>query len=477
MKHIRNTVFMSAITLLVLLIGSARFDNNKKVVMSASFIVQAESMEVAATAVSRVGGHITHELGVINAVGATLSPAQQMQLPDTVRLYQNDAVEVSGIKGLDTFYPTLIGAARLHDQNITGMDVTVAVIDTGYWQQRNLNNNTDKDGRVLAQYDAIADSFDQWGAYAESDDHGHGAHISSIILSSGQAPDGAYNGVAPDANLVVVKAFDENGAGSYLDVIRAIDWIITNKEKYDIRVVNLSFSSEPQSFYWDDPMNQAVMRAWEAGIVVVAAAGNRGPDAMTIGVPGNVPYIITVGAMSDNYTPADGSDDILASFSAAGPTVEGFVKPEIVAPGGHMLGMMGGDSKLVIEHPEFFELGNFFTMSGTSQSTAVTSGIVALMLQHDPTLTPDEVKCRLMSSARPAVNDDGSLAYSIFQQGAGMVNAYNAVYSTATDCVNQTLDLTADLDGTAHFWGRANRDEAGNYYIMDLDGYMWADGY
>ena len=133
--------------------------------------------------------------------------------------------------------------------------------------------------------------------------------------------DGLYNGVAPDASLVVVKAFDRDGAGSYMDVIRGIDWVVPNKDAYDIRVLNLSFSAPPQSYYWDDPLNQAVMRAWEAGIVVVASAGNTGPDPMTVGVPGNVPYVITVGAMTDNYTPDDGTDDVLAAFSAAGPTV------------------------------------------------------------------------------------------------------------------------------------------------------------
>ena len=157
-----------------------------------------------------------------------------------------------------------------------------------------------------------------------------------------------FNGIAPDAGLVGVKAFDDDGRGSYANVIRGLDWIYQNRDVYDIRVVNLSFSAEPRSYYWDDPLNQAVMALWEAGIVVVASAGNRGPDAMTIGVPGNVPYVITVGAMSDNCTPGDGSDDFLASFSSAGPTVEGFVKPEVVAPGGHMLGVVDP----IALHPE-----------------------------------------------------------------------------------------------------------------------------
>ena len=127
---------------------------------------------------------------------------------------------------------------------------------------------------------------------------------------------------------MVIKAFDADGRGSYLDVIRGIDWVVANRDRYGIRVLNLSFSARPVSYYWDDPLNQAVMRAWQLGIVVVASAGNRGPDAMSIGVPGNVPYIITVGAMSDAASKR-ANDDFLASFSSTGPTYEGFVKPDV----------------------------------------------------------------------------------------------------------------------------------------------------
>ena len=123
-----------------------------------------------------------------------------------------------------------------------------------------------------------------------------------------------------------------------------------------------------------------------------------------------------------------------------------------------------------------------FTMSGTSQAAAVTTGVVALMLQADPTLTPDAVKCRLLASTRPAVTSEGKLAYSIFQQGAGLINALAAVNSTAVGCANRGLDLASDLNGTAHFGGPANVDANGNYVVMDLEGTSWgntldADGY
>ena len=152
-------------------------------------------------------------------------------------------------------------------------------------------------------------------------------------MSSDRASSGRYQGVAPNANVVAVRAFEPDGSGTYLNVIKALDWIVSHKKTYNIRILNLSFGAPARSHYWDDPVNQAVMAAWEKGIIVVVAAGNRGPGPMTVGVPGNVPYVITVGAMTDSYTPYDTSDDRLTSFSAAGPTFEGFVKPDLVAPG------------------------------------------------------------------------------------------------------------------------------------------------
>src|SRR3990172_2450757 len=364
-------------------------------------IVQGYDVATVKALVHAVGGVITHELGLINAVGAQLSTAQQNALQGKAgitKIYASRRLEVAGPVGPDTIYPTIVGADQLHLQGVTGAGVTVAVLDTGYWGQAALNKNTANAWRVLAQYDAVVNQVVASGTTSVSNDgSGHGTHVTSIILSANPTSrSGAYQGIAPDANLVSVKAFDANGAGSYPDVIRGIDWVVANKIKYNIRVLNLSFSAPPHSYYWDDPLNQAVMRAWQAGIVVVAAAGNTGPNVMTIGVPGNVPYVITAGAFSDNYTPTNLTDDRLASFSAAGPTVEGFVKPEVVAPGGPMLGMMSFNTQIAVAHPEFHDSQKYFTMSGTSQATAVASGIAALMLQKNPLLTPDQVKYRIL---------------------------------------------------------------------------------
>ncbi|MEO1036962.1 MAG: S8 family peptidase [Pseudomonadota bacterium] len=386
-----------------------------------------------------------------------------------------DGAELSRSMDSTTYlHPALINAPDVHMKGINGAGITVAVIDTGLWWEADTLLSKGAQVRV-----------DFTGQDLDDDPNGHGTHVANIIASDRLASNWVSEGIAPWANLAILRAFDAYGRATYADVIRAIEFAIVNKDNYNIRVLNMSFSAPPQSYYWEDPLNQAVMAAWKAGIVVVASAGNDGPDPMTIGVPGNVPYIITVGAMTDAYTDVDGTDDRLASFSSVGPTYEGFIKPEVVAPGGHIVSTMPFDSYISMNHPDsMLDNERHFQMSGTSQAAAVVSGIVALMLDADPALTPDDVKCRLLASSRPAVDADGTLAYSVFQQGAGLVNALAAVDSSAVGCANEGLNIDADLAGETHFAGPARVDDQGNYYIadnegeaIDSDGYAWSRSY
>src|SRR6185437_14430943 len=277
----------------------------------------------------------------------------------------------------ETNYPTVVDAPPLQQAGITGRGVTIAVLDTGLWQDLTQNYGA----RVLATVDVLNGGS---GAVT-GDSYGHGTHVTSIAAGGAQNLAGQYFGIAPQANLVIVQAFDGQGRGSYANVIAGIGWIVAHRKQYNIRILNLSIGAPPQSFYWQDPLDQAVMAAWQAGIVVVAAAGNEGPNPMTIDVPGNVPYVITVGALTDNYQPYNPADWRLASFSSTGPTYEGFVKPEVVAPGGHMVGSMASGSYLANIDPNSMMIAEeLFTMSGTSQAAAATSGVVALMLQANP---------------------------------------------------------------------------------------------
>src|ERR1700724_3083198 len=439
----------------------------------ARYLVQASTVSAASQDVARAGGKTEQNLPIIHAVSAHLNPGQVARLRRAGGVHVFDdrslTTEGGGVLGLlspvtspvvmlassvqtpadgqgmllptllyQTNYPMLVGADTLQHAGITGKGVTIAVLDSGLWQDPSQNYNS----RLLASIDVLNGG----SGPVKGDPYGHGTHVTSIAAGGAMNVSGSYLSIAPQANLVVVRAFDGTGAGRYADVIAGLNWIVANQKTYKIRVLNLSFGAAPQSYYWDDPLNQAVMAAWRAGIVVVAAAGNEGPTAMTIDVPGNVPYVITTGALTDNNTPYNLSDDRLASFSSTGPTYEGFVKPELVAPGGHIVASMSSNSYLAnIDPGSMILTEQMFTMSGTSMAAAVTPGVVALMLQSDPALTPDAVTCRLLASSRPAVTASRTLAYSVFQQGAGLINAVSAVNSSASGCANLGLDINADL--------------------------------
>ena len=159
-------------------------------------------------------------------------------------------------------------------------------------------------------------------------------------------------GIAPGVNLVSVRVLDDTGMGTYADVLRGLNWVVQHKNEYNIRVLNMSMYATPVAPYWVDPYNLAVMAAWKAGIVVIASAGNDGPEPLSVGVPGNTPYIITVGAFTDNYTPNDFGDDYIPPFSAAGPTLDAFVKPDVIAPGAHMSSLMRNNTYLAQQYPD-----------------------------------------------------------------------------------------------------------------------------
>jgi subtilisin family serine protease len=370
----------------------------------------------------------------------------------------------------DFYYNAVAGVDALHLQGVTGKGVTVAVVDSGLWENDKLMNDTAGKNRVLARYDARTDTLGR----EVVDESGHGTHMISVIANSDRTirngrPSGTYKGVAPDANIVAVKVLDSKGIAHILDIARAVQWIVDNRLKYNIRILNLSFAQTPRWPYWEDPVDQAVMMAWEAGIAVVAAAGNAGPDVETIGSPGNVPYIITVGAVTDSWTPDTRDDDYIPDFSSRGPTLTGDVKPDIVGLGGHITGLIHPQSTIAKEQPENILSTGEFVFTGSSQASALISGILALLLQLEPDLTPDDLKCKLITSAEPAINRDGKLAYSPFQQGAGYVTATRAVTLGKRGCGNPEWDIHADIANKTHYYGPAILGEDGAPTLPGMD--------
>ena len=180
--------------------------------------------------------------------------------------------QTSSAKQVQPYVVERTNANLLHAQGITGRGVTIAFLDTGWWSQHATQTNVSGQNVVLQGYDAIGDTL---GVGAPDDHYGHGTHVLSIATNSSVAEDGTFIGMAPDAARIIVRAFDQNGAGTYANTIRGMNWILNNAARYHIRIVNMSFGTPPQSYYWDDPLAQAVMKLWQAGIVVVAAACRR----------------------------------------------------------------------------------------------------------------------------------------------------------------------------------------------------------
>nr|WP_136251379.1 S8 family peptidase [Ningiella ruwaisensis] len=445
-----------------------------------SYIIQGSNAERLVDVVETVGGDVNKQFPIINAISAVLTPSQAEELKKVsgVRILDDRTVTTMN-KGqtkkhaIDTYINKQINANDVHDLGFTGQGVTVAVVDSGANMGGDIGQYLFRDSngnkRALVKYDTFKG---QPTYYYNDDNNGHGSHISGIIASSLRDGSGDFNGVAPDVFLLSIKAFDDKGNSSYSHVLDALNWISMNRYTYGIKVVNLSLGAEVNARYYNDPLNQAVMALWHQGITVVTSAGNNGRE-MGITVPGNNPYVITVGTSAHNDTPYDISDDRIASFSAEGPTFEGFVKPEVVAPGAEVAVKM--NSKFFKKaHKKNDKGADYFEISGTSQSSAVVAGIAALIIQAHPGIRPDDVKCKIISSTRLAKNSSNSI-YSPLVQGHGMVNAYEAVTSNATGCANNGLDVVADLTGTQHFFGPVEKKD-GLYEISLADGTVLLEG-
>ena len=360
-------------------------------------------------------------------------------------------------KSLDVVDAT-VNAPMAWAYGLNGSGVGVAVIDSGIYADDDLAGWWHNSRVVYNQ------SFVD-GA-TPTDQFGHGTHVAGIIGSDGSDSIGpnmfrTFRGVAPNVNLVNLKVLDANGNGDEGDVIAAIQQAIQLQNTYNIRVINLSLGRPVIESYTLDPLCQAVEAAWKAGIVVVVAAGNAGRDNSmgtngygTIQSPGNDPYVITVGATDTNgtYTRAD---DKVASYSSKGPTlIDHIVKPDLVAPGNNVVSILAPNTTLASLYPNtlinysYYESGwvmgksrDYYRLSGTSMATPVVAGAAALLIQKNPSLTPDQVKARLMKTATkvlPPFNtaidsltlQSFSYQADIFTVGAGYLDINAALAST-----------------------------------------------
>src|SRR5246500_3353107 len=403
----------------------------------------------------KLGGTILSQVPIINGVVALLDGNGIQSLSN-----QSNVVYISLDRPLK---PTLSNAASAVNaefawqSNYTGAGVGIALIDSGVNNHPDLNTGILPLSRVVYQQSFVP------GNSSASDQYGHGTHIAGLIAGDGLSSTGplytkTFKGIAPGANIVSLRVLDANGASTDSAVIAAIARAISLKSTYNIRVINLSMGRAVYESYKLDPLCQAVERAWQNGIVVVVAAGNNGRYQPTNGYatvtsPGNDPYVITVGAMKTMGTPTR-VDDLIASYSSKGPTaIDHIVKPDIVAPG-NLLVSTEEAGTLYNTYPanrvpySFYMNGGsnasssaYFTLSGTSMAAGVLSGAVADLLQKSPSLTPDQVKARLMKTAwksfpayssttDPSTGITYTDQYDVFTVGAGYVDIEAALSNT-----------------------------------------------
>ena len=319
----------------------------------------------------------------------------------------------------------VIGATWVRENlGVDGAGVGVAIIDSGVTSWHD-DLGTD---RVVHFADFV--DFQP----LPSDEYGHGTHVAGIIAGSGFDSKGARRGVAPAANLVVLKVLDGDGYGYISNVIAALDYAVEHRAQFNIRVINLSVAAGVYESYNTDPLTLAAKRAVQAGVVVVTAAGNLGRNAQKaiqyggITAPGNAPWVLTVGASSHNGTTTR-IDDSIAAFSSRGPSyIDYAAKPDIVAPGVGIESLADATSALFLSHPTARVWGTvdtatppYLSLTGTSMSAPVVAGTVALMIQANPALSPNLVKAILQYTA------EHKARYNDLTQGAGFLNARGAV--------------------------------------------------
>jgi serine protease AprX len=348
-----------------------------------------------------------------------------------------------------------VGASGAHAAWRTGnlgKGVGVAVIDTG------VSEMPDFTGRLVHGPDLS-------GEGKLIDTYGHGTVMAGVIAGSGHdsmaRTGGAYTGIAPEAHIVAVKVAGANGAADVSTLLQAMHWVAAYQQQFNIRVLNLSWGTTSTQDPTVDPLNHAVQRLWRQGIVVVVAAGNRGPNAGTIMKPADDPMVLTVGAFNDNGTVALGDDEGV-SWSSVGPTAQGHAKPDVVASGRRLVSQRSHGSTVATENPKALVSPSYIRGSGSSQAAAVTSGAAALLLNARPELTPDQVKSLLVRTADPI----NGLAAS--RQGSGRLDLAEALTAPAGPTTWQTPTATGLGSIEASRGGRHVQSDCGQDGTIDL---------
>lgn len=357
--------------------------------------------------------NINQDYSIIPAVAVEVTPSQVAelaQLEGVERVWYDEPVHTM----MDFTVPH-IGADKVWQQlGNQGEGVTVCIVDTGID-----SDHPDFTGRI-----GLTKDFSGKGSV--EDGNGHGTHVASTVAGTGAASGGKYKGVAPAASIMVAKVLSDSGGGRMSDVMAGVEWAVQN----GAHILNLSLGSDGNSD-GRDALSTMCNAAVDAGKVMVVAAGNAGPGANTVGSPGAAEKVITVGASTDS--------DGMANFSSRGPTADGRVKPDVVAPGTNIVAARATGTSMGRPVDD-----NYTSAQGTSMATPHVAGLCALLLKANPALKPADVKRILRDTAINLSLDPNS-------QGKGRVDALAAVKAAApvptpdpTPAPDPTPDPTPD---------------------------------
>jgi serine protease AprX len=378
----------------------------------------------------------------------------------------------------------LVGADRSWANGWTGKGVDIALVDTGVSPVAGLTS-----GNVVNGPDLSFDSQNK--ALTNLDGYGHGTHLASIMVgrdAAGTTTDYAnpsrFTGIAPDARLVSIKVGAADGAADVSQVIAAIDWVAQHAKDpgFNIRVLNLSFGTDSTQSYLLDPLAYAAEAAWRRGILVVAAGGNDGTTRTALSDPAVDPYVLAVGGDDPQGSP-DVADDTVPDFANHGTTQR---HVDLVAPAVHVIGLRDPQSVIDQAYPSGRVGDRFFRGSGTSQAAAVVSAAAALLAQRFPTMTNEQLKRQLMTTAQ-------AFSAPALYRGSGLVNVAAAEQASPNSAaLNASMVGTGkgllesargsahvaeggvDLTGEKDIFGAAFK--SGTWAPLSLSGKAWTGG-
>ncbi len=441
---------------------------------------QGTTRSAAAPLLRELGGKVTRDLHIIHAVVAELPAAGASELASRTEVHAvslNAAAKSQAIgDGTATSYNQSIQSPYLwNTYRGNGRGVGVAVVDTGIAGDLAdfRTSSIDKRSRVIGSAVVNPD------ATTATDRYGHGTHVAGIIAGDSRNRDdadgnkGRYMGVAPKANLISIKASDDDGNATVLDVIAGVQFAVDHKAEYNIRVLNLSVESTSIESFKTDPLDAAVEAAWFKGIFVVAAAGNRGPgDGSVSHAPGNDPYVVTVGAVDDKGT-KEIADDEPTSWSSRGTTQDGFSKPDVYAPGAKIVSNLApGSAYSRLCSDCVSDGGEYIRAGGTSMAAPMVAGAAAIGFQLDPTMTPNRAKALLRDSDRPLTDSIDELS---------MVDAARRFFGDGGKLANQGLEpntyidpATGEIDYTRSRWSRSRWSEASDLLRSSWSRSSWS---